>query len=295
MGEVYRATDRLLRRSVAIKLIRPEVVLAAADDDLFLTLRRFRREAKVAATLRSPHAVHIYDFGLAGGTFYIAMELLQGLNLEELVQRFGPVPPERAVHFLRQACVALEEMHVAGIAHRDVKPANLHACCVGGHHDIIKLTDLGMVRPPQGTTAEHVALRARGEVLGTPAYIAPETALGEPGDVRSDIYGLGCVGYWLLTGRLVFEAKRVRDIVAQHVHQPPAAPSEHTELPLPPALDNVVLDCLQKEPERRPASVRELLHRFDDCPAPQPWTRERARRWWETHAPDGLLVAAAGG
>ncbi len=295
MGEVYRATHQLLDRPVAIKLIRPEVVLSAADDDLFMTLRRFRREARVAATLRSPHVVHIHDFGVAGGTFYIVMELLHGLNLEHVVERFGPVPPERAVHFLRQACLALEEMHAAGLAHRDVKPANLHACCFDGHHDYVKLTDLGMVRPRHGTTAEHAALRARGEVLGTPAYIAPEMALGEPGDDRTDIYGLGCVGYWLLTGRLVFEAKRVRDIVEQHVRLRPVPPSHRTELTVPRVLENVLLDCLQKEPGHRPASIHELRRQLDACEFPQPWTDERARRWWETHAPHDRLAVAAGG
>ena len=294
VGEVYRATHRLLDRSVAIKLIRPEVVLSAADDDLFMTLRRFRREARIAATLRSPHAVRIHDFGMTGGTFYIVMELLDGMNLQHLVERFGPMPPERAVHLLRQACLALEEMHAAGVAHRDVKPANLHVCRIGGRYDFVKLTDLGMVRPRHGTTAEHEALRARGEVLGTPAYIAPEMALGEPGDERSDLYGLGCVGYWLLTGHLVFEAARPRDLVAQHVHTRPTPPSHRTELTVPSLLDNIVLDCLHKEPAHRPPSVRELRDRLDACTFPRAWTQERARRWWDAHVPSDRLAAAGG-
>jgi serine/threonine-protein kinase len=203
------------------------------------------------------------------------------------------MPAARAVHLLRQACLALEEMHAAGLAHRDVKPANLHICRFDGRHDFVKLTDLGMVRPRHGTTAEHAALQARGEVLGTPAFIAPEMALGDPGDARSDVYGLGCVGYWLLTGRLVFEAAHARDLVEQHVRVEPDPPSRRTEIAVPAALDAAVLDCLRKEPASRPASVRVLRRQLDSWPGARSWTEQRARTWWSINVPDRGAAAAS--
>ncbi|UCF40955.1 MAG: serine/threonine protein kinase [Gemmatimonadota bacterium] len=292
MGEVYQATHRLLGTPAAIKLIRPEVLIRADDDDLFLTLRRFRREAETGSRLRSPHAVRLYDFGMTdGGTFYIVMELLAGLDLARLVDRFGPVPAERTLHFLRQACSALDEMHAHGLVHRDLKPENLHVCRRELHHDFLKVTDLGLVKPARGATAEHLALRARGRVLGTPAYMAPEIARGEAGDERTDIYALGCVAYWLLTASPLFEGQSVEQTMRSHLDEDPIPPSRRTELDIPAALERLILWSLAKAPALRPQSVGEFQRRLAACDPPQRWTEERAMRWWDTHSPDGAAEA----
>jgi serine/threonine-protein kinase len=293
MGEVYNATHRLLGTPAAVKLIRPEVLVHADDDDLFLTLRRFRREAETGSRLRSPHAVRLYDFGLTdGGTFYIVMELLTGLDLARLVDRFGPVPAERAVHFLRQVCNALEEMHASGLVHRDIKPENLNVCRRELHHDFLKVTDLGLVKPTRGATAEHLAVRARGRVLGTPAYMAPEIARGEAGDERTDIYALGCVAYWLLTASPVFEGDSVEQTMRRHLNHDPAPPSRRTELDIPAALERLILWSLAKRPELRPQSATEFAQRLQGCSVPQPWTEQRAAQWWDAHLPDGQTATA---
>jgi serine/threonine-protein kinase len=293
MGEVYRASHRLLGTPAAIKLIRPEVLIHADDDDLFLTLRRFRREAKAGSALRSPHAVRLYDFGVTdGGTFFIVMELLSGLDLAGLVGRFGPVPAERAAHFLHQICVALDEMHATGLVHRDIKPENLHVCRRELHYDFLKVTDLGLVKPARGTTAEHLAVRAKGRVFGTPAYMAPEIARGEPGDERTDIYALGCVAYWLLTGNAVFGGDSAERTMRNHLYEDPPPPSRRTELDVPPALDQLILHSLSKQPALRPQSAAEFQRRLAACRLRHPWTEERADQWWDTCFPDGTIGAA---
>jgi serine/threonine-protein kinase len=293
MGEVYQATHRLLQRQVAIKIVRPETLIDIQDDEIFLTLRRFQREARVSASLHSPHAVELYDFGMtADGTLYIVMELLTGLDLEQLVDRFGPLPPERACHFLQQAMSALQEMHGLGLVHRDIKPANLHVSRDAPHPDFLKVTDLGLVKPPRGATAEHRVMHAKGRILGTPAYIAPETVVGEPGDTRTDIYSLGCVAYWLLTGCTVFEAHSVQQMVWLHVQNEPVPPSQRTEIPVPLALEQLVLSCLEKDPRRRPQSVEQLSDRLAECELPRAWTHEHAKWWWRMHAPAGQTALA---
>ncbi len=295
MGEVYHATHRLLGRSAAVKLIRPDVLIDADDDEVFLTLRRFRREARSGATLHSPHAVKLYDFGVTDrGTFYIVMELLEGLNLAQLVARFGPVPAERAVHILFQVSAALGEMHAHGLVHRDVKPENVHLIRRDQHHDFVKLTDLGLVKPERGATAEHRAVRARGCILGTPAFMAPETARGEPGDERTDIYALGCVAYWLVTGCTVFNADIVQDLIRSHREQDPSPPSRRTELELPASLERLILRCLAKHPETRPQSAEEFSTRLAACNLSRAWTEEQAERWWDAHLPTGEVALAAG-
>ncbi len=298
MGDVYAATHQLLGRPAAIKFIRREV-LVGDDDDCVFALRRFRREAKVAASLRSPHVVQLYDFGVTDdGTLYIAMELLSGICLERLVERFGPVPPERVISLLRQACEALGEMHATGHAHRDVKPANIYVCRLGLEDDFVKITDLGLVHPPRGATAEHAALRARKSVVGTPAYMAPEVARGAAGDEGADVYGIGCVAYWLLTGRLVFSARSAEEMLARHVRDKPIPPSRRSELSIPPTLEHLVLSCLEKKPARRPRSAEELRDRLAACEVSQPWTESRARQWWDSHRPDerdeGVAEAVGG-
>ncbi len=297
MGEVWCAQHRFLARPAAIKLVRVE---GAAERDTLV--RRFEREAQATASLRSPHTVELYDFGVAeDATFYYVMELLDGFDLNTMVSRFGPLPPERVVHFLRQVCDSLAEAHEHDLVHRDVKPANVFACRYGRRLDLVKVLDFGMVKSRrEAEDGESVSLTAEHRVGGTPAYMAPEQATGEPIDGRADLYAVGCLAYWLLTGRLVFEGRTALETVMQHVRDRPARPSAVSEVAIPPALEEVVLDCLEKEPDRRPASADLLSQRLDGLGLEAEWTPERARRWWDAHRPskaarrEGAARAAVG-
>ena len=286
MGEVWRAQHRLLARPAAIKLIR-----GAGSGDKAPSvemIRRFEQEAQVTARLSSPHTVHLFDFGIADdGSFYYVMELLNGLDLETLVRKHGPLPPERVIYLLRQVCHSLAEAAAFGLVHRDIKPANLFACRYGGEWDFVKVLDFGIAKP-----ADHlmetgaIALTADHALRGTPGYIAPEQVLNGPAvDSRADIYATGCVAYFLLTGQLVFAGDTPMAVVVHHAHTPPVPPSERSELPIPPALDSLVMACLAKKPADRPQSARELSHRLADVSGLNAWTEERARDWWESHEP----------
>jgi serine/threonine-protein kinase len=245
MGEVYLAEHVLLRRPCAVKLIRPE---RAGDPK---NLLRFGREVRATATLTGWHTVEIYDYGHAeDGTFYYAMEYLPGPNLEQLVGRGGPLPPARAVHLLRQVCRALSEAHAIGLIHRDVKPSNVIACRRGGMDDVAKLLDFGLVQA-QGLGEGTNRLTQEGSVAGTPAYMSPEQAGGADGvDARSDVYSLGAVAYFLLTGRPPFVRKTGVQVLAAHLHEPPPPPRT-LRAELPPDLEAVVLRCLEKDPAQR--------------------------------------------
>jgi hypothetical protein len=279
MGVVYRATHRMLARPAAIKLIRPEV-LGGAHESAQLAVRRFRREAEAAANLRSPHTVEIYDFGVTDdGTFYFVMELLDGLDLETLVREHGPLPAARAVHIIRQVCDSLEEAHARGLVHRDIKPANIHLGRVGMQDDFVKVLDFGLVKPATVPLSEQTMATAAGATPGTPAYMAPEMSLGEPVDGRADLYALGCVGYYLLTGQLVFEGDNVFQVVVKHLQEPPVPPSQRTTLPIPAALDTVILACLVKSPADRMRSAAELRRALSTVDLPA-WAGEDAARWW---------------
>ena len=287
MGEVWRASHRLLARPAAIKLIRSSVPGSAAgiSDDM---RRRFEREAQVIAQLRSPHTVTLFDFGVAEeGSCYYAMELLDGIDADTLIKRFGPIPAERAVHILRQMCHSLSEAESRGLVHRDIKPANIFLCRYGEDHDFVKVLEFGIAKAVQEPSSEtQTALTVSNLIHGTPAFIAPEQALGGTDvDARADIYSTGCVAYWLLTGQLVFTADTPMKLLLAHAHTPPEPPSSRSTLPIPPDLDALVLSCLAKDPEQRPKSARDLLHRLDTIPLPQPWTDARARQWWNEHLP----------
>ena len=284
MGEVWRAQHRLLARPAAIKLIRGAGAgnIGASDE----AVRRFEQEAQVTARLSSPHTVQLFDFGVSGdGRFYYVMELLNGLDLETLVRRHGPLPAERVTYLLRQVCHSLAEAASYGLVHRDIKPANLFVCRYGGDCDFVKVLDFGIAKEADhlmetgaiGLTREH-GLR------GTPAYIAPEQALGGSGiDGRADIYAVGCVAYFLLTGQLVFTGDTPMAVVVHHAHTLPIPPSERSELPIPPALDRLVLSCLAKNPAERPQSARDLSQRLAAIDGGSPWTDDRAREWWDAH------------
>ena len=285
MGEVYRATHRMLARPAAIKLIRPEVLAERHGDAADLAVTRFRREAEAAANLRSPHTVELYDFGVTDdGTLYFVMELLQGMDLETLVQHEGPLPAKRVIHILRQVCESLEEAHANGLVHRDIKPANIHVGRVGLRQDFVKVLDFGLVKSVTSVGGEDSMATAAGLTPGTPAYMAPEMALGEEVDGRADIYAVGCVAYYLLTGRLVFEGTASLQVIAKHIREAPIPPSERTELEIDPALDRVVLSCLAKNPADRPQTAAELDRDLAELET-EPWSQEDAHRWWRQHQP----------
>ncbi len=285
MGEVYRASHHTLARPAAIKLIRQEVLGGTSAAGARLILERFRREAQATASLKSPHTISLYDFGVSeDGTFFLVMELLDGLDLERLVQTFGPVPPERAVYLLTQACASLEEAHVNGLVHRDIKAGNIFTCRLGLEVDFVKVLDFGLVKAENADPGQSL-LTAPNATAGTPAYIAPETVLGTPVDHRADIYALGCVAYWLVTGKLVFDAPSAVAMMLKHANEPPIPPSRRTEIELPAAFDEVVLACLAKRPEDRPQSAGELAERLRAAVADSAWDAERAKRWWERHRP----------
>ena len=285
MGEVWLATHRFLARQSAIKLIKPEVLGALTSEQRDVLVKRFRREARAAAMLRSPHTIQLYDFGVVSdGTFYYVMELLNGMDLQSLVTQHGPLPAARAVHLLQQACESLAEAHDRGLIHRDIKPANIQTCRMGQYYDYVKVLDFGLVKTQAAATEPKLdpKLTAPNAVTGTPAYLSPESALGESVDHRTDIYALGCVAYWMLTGRYVFPADSSIQLVARHVSSAPIPPSRYSAFDISPALDEVVLGCLRKKPAERPASARELCDLLGGCEVEAAWTREDARRWWET-------------
>jgi len=281
MGEVWRATHRFLARPAAIKLIQPEMLGDVTQAPAQLLVQRFKREAHAAAMLRSPHTIQLYDFGVANdGTFYYVMELLNGMDLQTLVSEHGPLPPARAIHILAQVCESLAEAHERGLVHRDIKPANIQICRLGRECDFVKVLDFGLVKSEVPSTAEP-GLTAPNIVAGTPAYLSPETALGEAVDHRTDVYSCGCVAYWMLTGRQVFQAQNAMQMIAHHIQTPPDPPSRYSAYPIPSALDELVLACLAKRPSDRPASAVELGDRLGLCDVTSHWTRDDARRWWE--------------
>jgi serine/threonine-protein kinase len=287
MGEVWRARHRMLIRPAAVKLVTPHELGSAGGKDPELRLRRFEREARATAGLKSPHTVQLYDFGVSDdGTFYYVMELLDGMDLDTLVDRFGPVPPERAAYLLRQVCSSLDDAHENGLVHRDIKPANIVVSRIGAEFDFVKVLDFGLVKLDGARQHERSALlSADNNLSGTPGFIAPEVVLGSASDHRVDIYGLGCVAYWLVTGKLVFEGPGAIKVMSDHLHTTPAAPSTRAPTPLPPELDALILECLAKDPSERPPSARALQARLRAIPFDKPWNRERAAEWWSSHAP----------
>jgi eukaryotic-like serine/threonine-protein kinase len=280
MGEVYKATHRMLARPAAIKLIRPEMIATGDPAGAQLAVQRFRREADVAANLRSPHTVELYDFGVTDdGTLYFVMELLEGMDLESLVQRHGPVPASRVVHILRQTCASLEEAHERDLVHRDIKPANIHLGRLGLLYDFVKVLDFGLVKPVADRRVEQSLTTQAGLIIGTPGYMAPEMASGDRVDGRADLYALGCVGYYLLTGQQVFDGATAMQIMSKHLQAAPVPPSERVAFTIPAALDGVILSCLAKKPEERPQSAAELARRLSAIDI-QPWTDLQAKEWW---------------
>jgi eukaryotic-like serine/threonine-protein kinase len=271
IGEVYRARHALLRRPTAVKLLPPGQAGEAA-------LKRFEREVQLTASLTHPNTVHVYDYGRTpDGVFYYAMEYLEGVNLDQLVRQHGPQPPGRVVHVLRQVLGALAEAHGVGLIHRDVKPANIILCQRGGLADVAKVLDFGLVREVGGSSE----VTSDQAVTGTPLFLSPE-ALTDPAsvDARTDLYAVGGVAYFLLSGKHVFEGASVVEVLAHHLHTAPVPPSQRLGRELPADLEAVVLACLEKRPAARPQSAAELERRFAACACAGSWTEEEARSWW---------------
>jgi hypothetical protein len=275
MGVVYRASHAMLRRPTAVKLLAPE---KAGEE----TIARFEREVRLTARLTHPNTITIYDYGRTPeGIFYYAMELLDGASLEAVVEVGGAQPAGRVVHLASQIASALVEAHGAGLIHRDIKPANIILCERGGMSDVVKVVDFGLVRELE---ADAGALSRAGVVSGTPLYLAPEAIHSPAGiDARVDIYALGGVMYYLLAGDHVFRGRTTMEVCAHHLHTQPTPIGERAKFPLPGDMARIVMDCLAKEPSKRPQSAAELLNRLQECAAARAWSMEAARAWWSDH------------
>jgi eukaryotic-like serine/threonine-protein kinase len=277
MGVVYRARHAMLQRPTAVKLLPPDKVGEQ-------TISRFEREVRLTAKLTHPNTITIYDYGRTlEGVFYYAMELLDdGATLQDVVEAGGPMSPARAVHVLKAAAGALTEAHEAGLIHRDIKPQNIMLCTRGGAQDVVKVLDFGLVKEVQDPDA--VSLTGTNVIVGTPHFMAPEM-LVHPDDVdgRSDIYALGAVAFFLLTGENLFEADTVVEVCGHHLHSTPRSSAEVADQEIPPELDELVARCLAKKPDDRPQTVRQLRHALCALTLPA-WSDEDAAGWWGEHA-----------
>ena len=285
-GTVFRARHALLRRPTALKLMNPLFARSEA------ARKRFEHEVRLTSGLSHPNTVSIYDFGrTSDGTLYYAMELLEGGTLDRVVQISGPLPAGRVIHFLTQASGSLAEAHAKGLIHRDIKPSNLIVCERGGLYDVIKVVDFGLVKE---LASDDGHLTRADVIVGTPFFMAPET-ISSPATAgpKSDLYALGAVGYFLLTGRHVFEGESAVEICAAHLHDTPERPSEKSGLPIPADLEEIIMQCLAKDPAERPESAGALQALLAACAAAGTWTQQDARSWWQEHA-SGLGGPAEG-
>ena len=276
MGTVYKARHAMLRRPTAVKLLDIDKMSHAA-------IARFEREVQLTSGLTHPNTVAIFDYGRTPeGIFYYAMEYLEGLNLDDLVKRFGRLPEARLVYILRQICGSLAEAHMAGLVHRDVKPANIFLTCRGGQYDFVKVLDFGLVKSFEGP--EQAQISSADAVTGTPLYLSPE-AINRPTqvDARADVYAIGAVGYFLLTGSPVFAGASVMEILMKHVRDTPEPPSVRIGQAVSPALEALLLRCLAKLPADRPRDAADLLRELEEVRLDAPWTRREAADWWATN------------
>ncbi|HTL58231.1 MAG TPA: serine/threonine protein kinase [Candidatus Limnocylindrales bacterium] len=274
-GMVYRARHSLLRRPVAIKLLSPEMT----NDG---NIARFEHEVQMTSQLTHPNTIAIYDFGRTPeGLFYYAMEYLSGINLDQLVRRFGPQPEGRVIHVLRQVCASLAEAHQIGLIHRDIKPANIVLTRRGGAYDMVKVLDFGVVRAVHIDSADKASLNA---IVGTPHFMSPE-AIERPAsvDARSDLYSVGALGYWLLTGKTLFDGQEVQELLKQQVQLVPPRVSERLGTLVTPDLEAVIASCLSKVTDQRPASAEVLEAALGACSSAKAWTAEDAENWWKEH------------
>ncbi len=273
MGEVHLAEHQLLKRPAAIKLIAPE---NAGDPRALL---RFEREVQTAATLSHPNTIEIYDYGRKeDGTFYYVMEYLKGLTLADLVRQFGPLPEQRVLYLLQQAAGALAEAHGSGLIHRDLKPANIFAAQRGGLFDFVKLLDFGLVK--DNTQSNDSDVTAEGSITGSPHYMSPEQAVGGTADGRSDLYSLGAVAYYLLSGRPPFEGESPMAVLVAHARDT-VTPLSEVRNDVSPGLEAVISRCLEKKPEDRFDSAEQFAEALAECVVPGEWDSNRAAAWWQ--------------
>ncbi len=280
MGEVWRAKHRYLARDAAVKLI------GAKGKDAEETRKRFEREAQAIARLESPHTVSIFDYGVTPeGQLYFAMELIRGMNLDQLVKRFGPLSNARARQIWLGVLRSLEEAHAAGLVHRDIKPSNILLARMGLEYDWVKVVDFGLVK--MGADEGVTQITMDRQTLGTPAFMAPEIATGDEEviDGRADLYATACVVYWLLTGRNVFGGATAMATLLKHMNEPVEAPSAVTEMPVDAELERLVLWCLEKKPENRPTGAKQLREKLEALKLREEWTSTQAEEWWKTNLP----------
>lgn len=281
MGEVYKATHAMLRRPTAIKLLR------AQDSDQ--AVQRFEREVQITSQLTHPNTISIFDYGRTeNGTFYYVMEYLAGLSLDRLVTQAGPLPEGRTIHLLRQICESLREAHLQGLIHRDIKPANIMICQRGGIYDFVKVLDFGLVKDV--SSSENVKLTAASTVTGTPQYLSPE-AIQHPDhtDSRSDIYAVGAVGYFMLTGTPVFEGNKPIEVLQKHLSDAVELPSHRVKHPVAEDLEQIIIRCLDKSREKRPY-IDELLSELNACKDAHTWGNGEAEHWWNSQV--GIILPA---
>ncbi|MCH7729536.1 MAG: serine/threonine protein kinase [Planctomycetes bacterium] len=284
MGEVYEAEHQLMRRPCAIKLIRP----SKADDPRVLA--RFEREVRFSAKLSHWNNIDIFDYGRADdGTFYYVMEYLPGMNLEKIVQQFGPLPAERVIYLLRQVCDALNEAHSIGLIHRDIKPANIFAAQRGGMYDVAKVLDYGLVKSIIDVQSSDIT--QEGTIAGSPLYVSPEQVAGDPADSRSDIYSLGATAYYLLTGKPPFNDETPMKVLLAHTNREPLPPVE-LRPEIPPKLQEIVLRCLAKSRDDRFQTTAQLHAALEECESADRWTQETAQRWWRERTAESEATVA---
>jgi serine/threonine-protein kinase len=267
-----------MKRPCAIKVIRPS---KAADPQ---ALARFEREVRATAKLTHWNTVEIFDYGRTDdGTFYYVMEYLPGMSVGELVDMHGPLEPSRVIHLLRQTCDALSEAHSLQLIHRDIKPGNIFVAQRGGVHDVAKLLDFGLAKPLLSDESA-VSLTQEGSITGSPLYMSPEQAMGDrPPDARSDIYSLGALAYFMLTGSPPFDGANPLKVIFAHAHQAPVPPSQ-LQTDIPADLERVILRCLEKNPDDRFQTTAELSAALGQCGSATHWSRELAADWWRAIA-----------
>jgi serine/threonine protein kinase len=276
MGIVYKGQHAMLRRPTAIKMLDVDKVNEAS-------MQRFEREVQITSQLNHPNTVAIYDFGRTPeGVFYYAMEYLDGIDLQSLVERYGPQPVPRVIRILLQVCGSLYEAHSSGLVHRDIKPANIMLNRRGGEPDVVKVLDFGLVKALDDEKS--AGSTQQGSLTGTPLYMSPES-IQMPGsvDARSDIYAVGAVGYFLVTGLPVFDAENVVDLCQKHVATPATPPSERSGKAIPGPLESALLSCLEKSRAKRPQTARDLAALIARCPEASEWSIEDADAWWGRH------------
>ncbi len=286
MGEVWQGEHKMLARRAAIKLIKRKNLHFEDPDEVQRTIERFKWEAKVTARLCSPNTVQLYDYGVSkDGTLYYVMEMLDGMDFDDLVEKHGPQPVERVMYLLRCVASSLAEAHKLELVHRDIKPANLFICRMGIDVDVVKVLDFGLVL--NAPRQKENRLTMEGMVTGTPSYMAPEQATGSEVDERCDIYALACVAYYLLSARDVFENENPHKVLMAHVYEPAPRISELAKQEIPQALDELLMNCLAKEPGDRPRNMEVLIKSLDNIAQDLDlkWTLEKRQDWWNNQCP----------